>query len=184
MLHVVAVLPPIQQGQQASHQQGNHQRKPENLTGYAGDFQPYVFQVNPSADDPAPGLKAFNVRELWNNSLRIVLPLPEIVQAVRTFEGVDVSDSRAFVAANQDDSKALVMMDGGVRRGADIYKALCLGARAVLLGRPVLWGLAMDGANGVEAVLKILYAELVLTIQLSGAPSLNDLTRDCVKSQF
>ncbi len=110
--------------------------------------------------------------------------LPEIVQAVRTFEGVDVSDSRAFVAANQDDSKALVMMDGGVRRGADIYKALCLGARAVLLGRPVLWGLAMDGANGVEAVLKILYDELVLTMQLSGAASLSDLTRDCVKSPF
>ena len=110
--------------------------------------------------------------------------LPEIVQAVRSFEGLDCSDSLALAASTHDNTKALIMMDGGVRRGADIYKALCLGARAVLLGRPVLWGLATDGAKGVEAVLKILYDELVLTMQLSGAASLKDLSGDCVKLPF
>jgi isopentenyl diphosphate isomerase/L-lactate dehydrogenase-like FMN-dependent dehydrogenase len=61
-----------------------------------------------------------------------------------------------------------VMLDSGIRSGADIFKALALGADAVLVGRPYLWGLALDGQNGVETVLRCLLAELDLTMTLSG----------------
>src|SRR5262249_52853415 len=61
-----------------------------------------------------------------------------------------------------------IMLDSGVRSGADAFKALALGADAVLIGRPYLWGLALDGQTGVETVLRCLLAELDLTIALSG----------------
>ena len=61
-----------------------------------------------------------------------------------------------------------VLLDSGIRSGADVFKALALGADAVLLGRPYLWGLALDGQNGVETVLRSLLAELDLTMTLSG----------------
>jgi 4-hydroxymandelate oxidase len=75
-----------------------------------------------------------------------------------------------------------VMVDGGVRRGTDVLKALALGARAVLLGRPVLWGLALGGQAGVERVLEILGREIDLAMALAGCASLDDVTRDLVTS--
>ncbi len=74
-----------------------------------------------------------------------------------------------------------VLVDGGVRRGTDIVKALALGARAVLLGRPVLWGLAAGGEAGVASALGLLRAELDLTMALVGAPTIADITRDLVR---
>ena len=76
---------------------------------------------------------------------------------------------------------AEVYVDGGIRRGTDIVKALSLGARAVLLGRPPLWGLSVDGAAGVHAVLEHLYDEMVRAMRLCGAASLSALTPDLVK---
>ena len=70
-----------------------------------------------------------------------------------------------------------VLLDSGVRGGADMFKALALGADAVLLGRPYLWGLALDGQAGVETVLRMLLAELDLTMVLTGNMSLDDLDR-------
>jgi 4-hydroxymandelate oxidase len=70
-----------------------------------------------------------------------------------------------------------VLMDGGVRRGTDVLKALACGARAVLLGRPVLWGLALAGQAGVERVLSILRAELEHAMALAGVPTLADVDR-------
>jgi isopentenyl diphosphate isomerase/L-lactate dehydrogenase-like FMN-dependent dehydrogenase len=61
-----------------------------------------------------------------------------------------------------------VLLDSGIRSGADVFKALALGADAVLIGRPYLWGLALDGQRGVETVLRSLLAELDLTMALSG----------------
>ncbi|HEU5253522.1 MAG TPA: alpha-hydroxy-acid oxidizing protein, partial [Solirubrobacterales bacterium] len=61
-----------------------------------------------------------------------------------------------------------VLFDSGVRSGADALKALALGADAVCLGRPYVWGLALDGQAGVEAVLKMILAELDLTMALCG----------------
>jgi 4-hydroxymandelate oxidase len=74
-----------------------------------------------------------------------------------------------------------VLMDGGVRRGTDVMKALALGARAVLIGRPVLWGLAAEGEAGVVSVLRLLRDELDLAMALAGAPTLADITRDLVR---
>jgi 4-hydroxymandelate oxidase len=71
-----------------------------------------------------------------------------------------------------------VYVDGGVRRGTDVVKALALGARAVLVGRPVLWGLATDGAAGVQAVLEELVAELDLAMALCGCRTVEDITAD------
>jgi 4-hydroxymandelate oxidase len=73
-----------------------------------------------------------------------------------------------------------VYVDSGIRRGTDILKALALGARAVLIGRPVLWGLSVRGADGVQAVLEHLHDELVRAMQLAGAPSVADITVDLI----
>lgn len=74
-----------------------------------------------------------------------------------------------------------VLMDGGLRRGNDILKALSLGAKAVLVGRPPLWGLAAFGQPGVERVLWMLGAELKLAMALAGQPSLSSITRRLVR---
>jgi isopentenyl diphosphate isomerase/L-lactate dehydrogenase-like FMN-dependent dehydrogenase len=73
-----------------------------------------------------------------------------------------------------------VYLDGGIRRGTDVLKALALGARAVLVGRPILWGLAVDGASGVQRVLEILRTELERALQLAGCPSLASVTPSLV----
>lgn len=74
-----------------------------------------------------------------------------------------------------------VFMDGGVRRGTDVLKALALGARAVLLGRPILWSLALGGADGVRAVLEHLRGELELAMALAGCTSLVDIEASLVQ---
>ncbi len=87
--------------------------------------------------------------------------LPEVIQAV--------------------DGGCEVYLDGGIRRGTDILKALALGARAVLVGRPILWGLAVNGAEGVSQVLELLRAELELAMALAGRPTLDSIDRSLVK---
>jgi lactate 2-monooxygenase len=73
-----------------------------------------------------------------------------------------------------------VLFDSGIRSGADIVKALALGADAVLLGRPYLWGMALDGAAGVETVLRMLLAELDLTLALCGYARPAEVSRDAL----
>ncbi len=73
-----------------------------------------------------------------------------------------------------------VYMDGGVRTGDDVFKALALGARAVFLGRPVLWGLAVDGQAGVERVFELLREDLSRTMALAGCRTLRDIERNMV----
>lgn len=74
-----------------------------------------------------------------------------------------------------------VLFDGGVRWGTDVVKALALGARAVLLGRPILWGLAVDGAAGVARVLEIVRDELSRALALCGCPSPAAVDRELVR---
>lgn len=74
-----------------------------------------------------------------------------------------------------------VYMDGGIRRGTDVLKALALGARAVLVGRPILWGLAVNGEAGVSHILEILRSELELAMVLSGRPTIASIDRSLVK---
>jgi lactate 2-monooxygenase len=75
------------------------------------------------------------------------------------------------------DGEIAILFDSGVRSGADVLKALALGADAVLLGRPYLWGLALEGQAGVETVLRMLLAELDLTLVLSGLMGLDQVDR-------
>lgn len=71
-----------------------------------------------------------------------------------------------------------VLLDGGVRTGSDVFKALALGADFVLLGRPALWGLAYQGQEGVEAVMHILERELSRTMALAGVTSVKGISKD------
>jgi len=76
------------------------------------------------------------------------------------------------------DGRVEVLLDGGIRRGTDVVKALALGARAVLAGRAPLWGLAVDGEAGARHVLELLQAEILGALQLLGCTSPADVTRD------
>ena len=76
-----------------------------------------------------------------------------------------------------------VLVDGGVRSGTDVFKALALGAHAVLVGRPALWGLAHAGTAGVSAVLKLLRDELSEVMALAGRPRLADIDAAAVRTQ-
>lgn len=96
-----------------------------------------------------------------DTTLPAIEALPEVVEAVA--------------------GRCEVYMDGGIRRGTDVLKALALGARAVLLGRPVLWGLAANGAAGVRHVLEMLRDELELAMVLSGRPTLASIDRSLVR---
>jgi len=87
--------------------------------------------------------------------------LPEVVEAVR--------------------GRVDVLMDGGVRRGGDVVKALCLGARAVLVGRAYAWGLGAAGGQGVSRAIEILRTDIVRTMKLLGCGAIADLDRSYVK---
>jgi isopentenyl diphosphate isomerase/L-lactate dehydrogenase-like FMN-dependent dehydrogenase len=70
-----------------------------------------------------------------------------------------------------------VLLDSGVRRGGDVIKALATGAKAVVIGRPYVWGLAVAGTEGVTHMLELFRAEITLTMQLLGCRSVQDLDR-------
>jgi 4-hydroxymandelate oxidase len=93
-----------------------------------------------------------------DHSIATLDALPEVVQAV----AADVP----------------VMVDGGVRRGTDVLKALCLGARSVLIGRPYLWALAVDGYEGVVRALELMRDEIAVSMMLLGVRDLSELSED------
>ncbi|MFN3868387.1 MAG: alpha-hydroxy acid oxidase [Hyphomicrobiaceae bacterium] len=74
-----------------------------------------------------------------------------------------------------------ILVDGGIRRGTDVLKCLALGARAVLIGRPVMHGLAVAGALGVAHVLRLLRDEFEIAMALTGCMSVSDLTAECLR---
>ena len=74
-----------------------------------------------------------------------------------------------------------VLFDSGIRTGADVFKALALGARAVMIGRPYVWGLALGGADGVRSVLRGLLADFDLTMALTGHTTLDELGPDALR---
>lgn len=95
-----------------------------------------------------------------DNTLATVEVLPEAVAAAR--------------------DKLEVYLDGGIRRGADVVKAIALGARAVFIGRPLFWGLAVDGEKGVVRVLDILREEIEITMAKCGRPTIASIDSTAV----
>ena len=77
-----------------------------------------------------------------------------------------------------------VLIDSGFRRGEDVFKALALGARAVLLGRPPRWGLGAFGPPGVTRLLEIIQAELVAVMKKTGRPTLDSIDHRAVRTRF
>ena len=75
-------------------------------------------------------------------------------------------------------------MDGGIRRGKDVLRALALGARGVMVGRPVLWGLAVGGGEGVNRVMDLLQRELVNALQLCGEVSVRCIRPSVIRSRL
>lgn len=71
-----------------------------------------------------------------------------------------------------------ILIDGGIRRGSDVFKALALGANMVLIGRPIVWGLAVNGAEGVNDVISCIRKELEMTMKMVGTPKLTDIHRE------
>ena len=92
---------------------------------------------------------------------------------------IATADALPDVVASVD-GRAEIFVDGGIRRGTDVLRALALGARAVLVGRPVLWGLATAGADGVGAVLEALRTEIELAFVLAGVRSCADAGADLI----
>lgn len=73
-----------------------------------------------------------------------------------------------------------LIVDGGIRRGSDVFKAIALGATAVCIGRPYIHGLAAAGALGVAHVIKILKEEFEITMALAGTATLKEITSDYI----
>lgn len=93
----------------------------------------------------------------------------------RQLDGAIASIDALAEVVEAVDGRAEVLVDGGIRRGVDILKALALGAKAVMLGRPVLWALATAGEAGVSHVIKLLREELDVAMALSGCATLQDI---------
>ncbi len=159
---------------------------PESVAGLAGRMASLL--------DPAMNWSDVDaLRQHWTGPLILkgVLHPDDAREAVR--RGVDavivsnhggrqVDGALASVRAlpgvvDAVDGRIPVLLDGGIRRGSDVFKALALGAQAVLVGRPHLWGLAVAGQDGVKAVLDILHSELDRTMGLMGASSIDSIRR-------
>ncbi len=98
----------------------------------------------------------------------------------RQLDGTIATSEALAEVAEAIGGRAEILVDGGIRRGSDILKALALGARAVLIGRPYLWALAVDGQAGVEHLLGLLREELDLDMALAGRPTIASIDRSLV----
>lgn len=114
-----------------------------------------------SADHGAKGMIVSNHGGRYlDTTLATIEVLPEVVQAVG--------------------GNAEVYMDGGIMRGSDVFKALALGAKSVLIGRAIFWGLAVDGEAGVVSVLEMLKSELDATMGMCGRTNIDSIDMDCL----
>lgn len=95
----------------------------------------------------------------------------------RVVSTIDVLEEIVEAVSN---SNVEVYVDGGLRSGSDVFISLALGAKAAFIGRPAIWGLSIDGENGVQKVLQVVKEELQLTMQLAGASRIEDIERSMV----
>jgi 4-hydroxymandelate oxidase len=141
----------------------------------------------------------------WMKWVRAATKLPVVIKGILTGEDARLAvenGAQAIVVSNHGartldgmggtldvlpevvdavNGRIPVLVDGGVRRGGDIIKALALGARAILIGRPYLWGLAAFGQDGVQRVVELLHGELRIALGLSGAGNLKALNRSFIR---
>jgi 4-hydroxymandelate oxidase len=160
----------------------------------ASDLHRYFAQmIDPSLDwDDLAWLKSCTKLPLW---IKGVLRADDAARAVeagvagivvsnhggRQLDGAIASIDALPEIAAQVDGRVPLLLDGGVRRGTDIIKALARGAAAVLVGRPTLWGLALAGASGVEAVLERIAHELDVAMALCGCPDVAAIGPDLLR---
>ena len=100
----------------------------------------------------------------------------------RRLDGVPASIDQLPQIVAAVNGRAEVLLDSGIRRGTDVLKALALGAKAVLIGRPYAWALAADGEAGVSKILELLREELVSAMLASGCPNVTSIDRSLVMS--
>ncbi|VVA97585.1 unnamed protein product [Arabis nemorensis] len=179
--------------------------KPRNFEGL------FSTKVRPSEGSGVEAFvsRAFDASLNWKDIewLRSITKLPILVKGILTredalkaveagVEGIVVSNhgarqlnySPATITVLEEivhvvGGRIPVLFNGGVRRGTDVFKALALGAQAVLVGRPIVYGLAANGENGVRKVIEMLKDEFEITMALSGCPTINDITRSHVKTK-
>jgi 4-hydroxymandelate oxidase len=142
----------------------------------------------------------------WNaiDRLRQGITVPVVLKGIATAEEAQLAVSRGFrgivvsnyggrsrpgtasgilalpAIADAVGGKATILIDGGIRRGSDVLKALALGAHAVLLGRPAIWGLAAYGSEGVQDLLQLIQNELARDMVMCGLPNVKAITRAAV----
>ncbi len=157
-----------------------------------------------AADAPAGSMDIRDPASTWDDLewLAGEIKLPIVVKGIMTGEDAKrsaESGAKGIIVSNhgtryldttfttievlpevveQVDGKAEVYMDGGIRRGSDIFKALALGARSVLIGRPLFWGLAVAGESGLTSVLDILRDELDATMGMCGRSTIDTIDLD------
>ncbi|MGH7246708.1 MAG: alpha-hydroxy acid oxidase, partial [Pseudomonadota bacterium] len=101
--------------------------------------------------------------------------------AGRSVSGLAAPMEMLAAIAGAVGGKAPILIDGGFRRGSDVLKAIALGARAVLVGRPSLWGLAAYGADGVQTIMELLQTELARDMAMCGCVDIKAIDRRVVK---
>lgn len=141
----------------------------------------------------------------WMKWVRPATKLPVVIKGILTAEDARLaveSGAQAIIVSNHGartldgmggtldalpevvdavNGRIPVLVDGGIRRGGDVIKALALGAKAILIGRPYLWGLAAFGQQGVQRVIELLHGELRIALGLVGAPNLKAIDRSFIR---
>jgi 4-hydroxymandelate oxidase len=185
----------------------NHFQLPPGLT--MKNLEPYAAgRLAADAGSPLAQYvdEMFDASLTWEvvDWLRSVTRLPILVKGILTAEGANqaIEHGAAGVIVSNHGGRQLdgvistcealpavveavagrveVLVDAGIRRGTDVLKALALGARAVLIGRPYLWALAVDGEQGVSRALELLRQEIILAMGLTGRPTVPQIDRTLI----
>ncbi len=180
---------------------GGAKRERNMRNRYAGHVSPHYASVGLTSQAQIGGLMERG--EAWSQLewLAGEINLPLVVKGIMTAEDARLCvehGAKAIIVSNHGgrqldttlatievlpevvdavDGRIEVYLDGGIRRGTDIFKALALGARAVLIGRPLFWGLAVGGEAGVRSVLEILRSELDMTMAMCGRATIDSIDR-------
>ena len=185
-------------------------RNPELHNGSMRDYPDHILRRDPGVPDMADWNPPGYVGLTWSRLdwLRDLTGLPLVIKGIRTVQdavlcaeyGVDgivvsnhggrqLDGTRSSIETLPAIAEAVgdrveVYLDSGVRRGMDVLKALSLGARAVLIGRPMFWGLAVDGEVGVNRVLDILRVEFERAMAYCGCTAVGDIDRGLVSPPY